>query len=326
MIYNNKKSNENFGLSTKPLITIVGVLGKQGRGAAISLLKSGHFRVRGITRRINAPEALSLVNMGMEIVNLPLNIGYQNEYEQAFRGSYGVFLMTPNLPPPAVFEYELGCQLAQAALKARAQYILFSSLENVAKISGGSLLAPHFTDKAKIESYIRSLPISSAFIMPAFFYTNFLEFYNPAQKNNQLEFPIYLPEDFRAPFVDPLTAIGPAVREIFTHPQQYASQSLPVIGEWLTPIEIVNTFTKVTGQKAVYRSAYSRDQLLECFPEFKDNDGLVQEITDMTQYAVQYGYYRHDRNLQWSMHLNPTPFSWQQFLEVSKWRGQKSKI
>lgn len=324
MIYIDNKGTKNFVQAKKPLITIVGVMGKQGRSAAYSLLKSGQFRVRGITRRMNSPEALILAKMGMEFVNLPLSIGYQNEYEKAFQESFGVFLITPNLPPPADFEYELGRQLAQAALKAGVQYILFSSLENVDKISEGKLLAPHFTDKAKIESYIRLLPISSSFIMPAFFYTNFMEFYTPVRKNNQLEFPIYLPKDFRAPFVDPLTAIGPAVSEIFAHPQHYASKSLPVIGEWLTPTEIVNTFAKVTKQKVVYRSAYTRDQLLECFPEFKDNQGLVEEITDMTQYAVQYGYYSHERDLQWSKHLKPAPLSWQQFLERSNWNGGKT--
>ena len=40
-----------------------------------------------------------------------------------------------------------------------------------------------------------------------------------------LVFPIYLPEDFRAPFVDPLTATGPAVLEIFSNPEHYAGQS-----------------------------------------------------------------------------------------------------
>lgn len=323
---NVKKYSENFDLSTKPLITIVGVMGKQGRSAAYSLLQSGKFRVRGLTRRTNAPEALALAKMGLELVNLPLSLGYQNEYKQAFQGSFGVFLITPNLAPPADFEYALGNQLAKAALEAGVQHIVFSSLENVEKISGGKLLAPHFTDKAKIEAYIRSLPLFSSFIIPAFFYTNFMEFYTPVQKNNQWEFPIYLPADFQAPFVDPLTAIGPAVREIFTHPQQYAGASLPVISEWLSPIELVNTFTKVTGQKAIYRSAYTPDQLIECFPEFKDNEGLVQEISDMTKYVVQYGYYSQDCDLGWSRRINPALIGWQQFLEQTRWYGEKIRF
>lgn len=58
----NLKGRE-FGLPTdKPLITITGVLGKQGRSAAHTLLHSGRYRVRGITRRVDSPEALSLAD------------------------------------------------------------------------------------------------------------------------------------------------------------------------------------------------------------------------------------------------------------------------
>ncbi len=50
----------------------------------------------------------------------------------------------------------------------------------------------------------------------AFFYTNLMEFYTPVVKGDTLVFPVYLPHDIRAPFVDPLTATGPAVfRDLF---------------------------------------------------------------------------------------------------------------
>ena len=48
-----------------------------------------------------------------------------------------------------------------------------------------------------------------------------------ASKGDTLAFPIYLPADFRAPFVDPSTATGPAVLEILTHPERYVGQTLP---------------------------------------------------------------------------------------------------
>jgi hypothetical protein len=59
----------------------------------------------------------------------------------------------------------------------------------------------------------------------AFFYTNLIEFYTPIMKGDTLVFPVYLPEDFRAPFVDPLTATGPAVLEIISNPDLYAGKS-----------------------------------------------------------------------------------------------------
>jgi uncharacterized protein YbjT (DUF2867 family) len=267
----------------KPLITIVGVLGKQGLSAARTLLESGRYRVRGITRRIDSPEAEGLARQGAELISIPLNLGYQKDFVEAFRGSHGVFMMTPSIAPPQTHEMELGMQLADAAVEADVQHIVFSSLENVDQITQGKKIAPHFTDKAKVEAYIRSLPIKSSFIYMAFFYTNLMEFYPPHMDGDTLVFPIYLPKDFRAPFVDPLTATGPAVLEIFSNPEYYAGQSLPVIGDIISPQEMVDTFVRVTGKKAVYSSAFTREQLLHHFPEFSTNDLLVSEIVGMAE-------------------------------------------
>lgn len=308
----------------KPLITIVGVLGKQGRSVAHTLLASGRYRVRGITRRIDSPEALSLAARGMELVSIPLAPGYQKDFENAFRGSDGVFLVTPNIVPPATYEFGLGKELADAAVNAGVQHIIFSSLENVDKISGGNRYAPHFTDKARIEEYIRTLPVASTFIYMAFFYTNLMEFYTPTIKGDSLVFPIYLPKDFRAPFVDPLTATGPAVFEIFSNPGEYAGKSLPVIGDIISPQEMVDTFTRVTGKKAEYTSAYTREELLHHFPEFGANETLVQEISGMVAYAVDYGYFGKDRDLLWSRGIAPDTLNWEQFLRTTAWRGEKS--
>jgi uncharacterized protein YbjT (DUF2867 family) len=309
--------------SGKPLITIVGISGKQGRSAAHTLLQSGLYRVRGITRHLDSPESLILAEQGVELVQLPLDIGYQKNFTKAFRGSYGVFLMTPGIAPPLTHEFELGKQLADAAVEAGVQHLIFSSLENVSGITGGKKFAPHFTDKANIEQYIRSLQVTSSFIQMAFFYTNFIEFYTPVLRGDTLVFPIYLPKDFRAPFVDPLTATGPAVLEIFSDPVRYAGKSLPVIGDIISPGELVDTFVRVTGRKAVYTSAFTKEDFLNHFPAFGANELLVQEILGMAEYAVEYGYFGKDRDLLWSRGINPGTLNWEQFLRTSRWQGQK---
>ncbi|WP_199757171.1 NmrA/HSCARG family protein [Pedobacter sp. KBW06] len=319
----NLKANEAMNQEDKPLITIVGILGKQGSSAARTLIQSGRYRVRGITRRVDSPEALGLARQGVELVSLPLGLGYKKEFVEAFRGSQGVFMMTPGIAPPQTHEMELGKQLADAALEAGVQHIIFSSLENVDKITEGKKFAPHFTDKAMIEAYIRTLPLTSSFIYMAFFYTNFMEFYTPHLEGDTLVFPIYLPKDFSAPFVDPLTATGPAVLEIFSNPGRYAGQSLPVIGDIISAQEIVDTFIRVTGRKARYSSAYTRENMLHHFPEFASNDLLVDEILGMAEYAVEYGYFGKGRDLLWSRERNPDALNWEEFLRSTGWQGEK---
>lgn len=319
----NLKENERITQDDKPLITIIGVLGKQGLSVARTLLESGRYRVRGITRRINSPEAINLAEQGLELVDLPLDLGYKEDFVKAFQGSEGVFMMTPNIAPPATHEMELGKQLADAVVEAEVRHIVFSSLENVDKITGGKKFAPHFTDKAKVEEYIRTLPITSSFIYMSFFYTNLLEFYPPVMKGDTLVFPIYLPKDFRAPFVDPLTATGPAVLEVFSNPTMYAGKSLPVIGDIISPQEMVDTFIEVTGKKAVYSSAFSQEELTNHFPEIGSNETLMREILGMAEYAVEYGYFSKGRDLNWSRQTNPNTLTWEQFLRTTGWKGEK---
>jgi hypothetical protein len=230
--------------------------------------------------------------------------------------------MTPPIAPPAAHETELGIQQADAAVEAGVQDIIFSGLENVDKITGGKKFAPHFTGKARIEEYIRTLPVASSFIYLAYFYTNLLEYYRPRMDGDTLVFPIYLPKDFRAPYVDPLTATGPAVLEIFDNWDKYAGQSLPVIGDIISPNEMVETFTRVTGKKAAYSSAFTREEMLHHFPEFAANEGFVREALGMVEYTVEYGYYRNDRDLLWSRRVNPGSVTWEQFLRTAGWQGK----
>jgi uncharacterized protein YbjT (DUF2867 family) len=307
---------------SKPLITVVGSLSKQGRSVTRTLLQSGRYRVRALTRRTDPPEAQALAKLGAELLAVPLELGQTKELVEAFRGSQGAFLMTPPIMPPATHETQLGKQLADAAVEAGVEHLIFSGLENVEKITEGKKWAPHFTDKARVEEYVRTLSVTSSFIYLAFFYTNLVEYYRPRMEGDTLVFPIYLPKDFRAPFVDPLTATGPAVLEIFDHRDKYAGQSLPVVGDIISPDEMVETFKRVTGKKAAYSSAFTREEMLRHFPEFAGNEGFVRESLGMIEYAVEYGYYRKDRDLLWSRRVNPQSASWEQFLRSTGWQGQ----
>ncbi len=261
----------------KPLIAVVGATSKQGRSVASTLLKSNQYRVRALTRNRDSAEARSLAELGAEVVIAPLGLGHQKELVAAFQGADGAYLMTPQLTPEENAELALGKQLADAAVEAGVGHIVFSTLENVDKITNATKFVPHFTDKALVADYIRSLPVAHSFVSLAFFYTNLLEYYVPQMENGVLLMPIYLPEDFRAPFVDPVTATGPAVLSIFSQPETFKGKTLPIVGDIISPREMVETFQRVTGIKTEYRSGFKREELLRYFPAFGANDLLVQE-------------------------------------------------
>lgn len=308
--------------TSKPLIVVAGATSKQGRSVATSLLKSGRFGVRALTRDAHSAQARSLAGMGAEIAEVPLALGHQRELVDAFGSAKGAFLMTPPIAPPSTDEFPLGCQLADAAVEAGVGHVVFSALENVDERSSGTKYAPHFTDKALIAEHIRTLPIAHTFIMLSFFYTNALEYYTPRIDGDTVLMPFYLPEDFRAPFVDPLTATGPTVLEVFANPDTYLGACLPVVGDVISPAEMIEAFSRVTGLKAEYRSAYSREGLLTYFPALGENPLAVDEILGMAEYAVDFGYFRDDRDTTWSRRIDPAMLNWEQFLSKTGWHGE----
>lgn len=308
--------------SEKPLIAVAGATSKQGRSVAHALLQSGRYRVRALTRRIDSAEATALAERGAELALAPLELGRTKEFSGAFQGAEGAFLLTPVVIPPDSVEFQIGKELADAAVAGGVRRIVFSSLENVDKITGGAKFAPHFTDKARLEDYIRTLPVTSAFVMLAYFYTNFVEYYPPHQDGDTVVFPMYLPEDYRAPFVDPLTAAGPAVLELFDNLDRYAGHSLPVIGDMITPGEMVATFSRVTGKKARYVSAFKKEEFLHYYPHFAGLGQFAEESEGMVQFTVEYGFFRPDRDVLWSRRINPNSDTWEQFLRRTGWQGQ----
>jgi uncharacterized protein YbjT (DUF2867 family) len=305
----------------RPLIVVTGSTSKQGRSVVMSLLDSGRFRVRALTRDADSAQARQLAARGAEVVTAALAPRSQGEFENAFRFAQGAFLMTPPVAPPSDEEFTLGCQLADAAVAAGVEHLVFSSLEDVHERSRGTKYAPHFTDKARVADHIRTLPVAHTFVMLSFFFTNALEYYPPHTEGDTTVMPFYLPEDFRAPFVDPPTATGPAVLEVLSNPDAYLGASLPIVGEFITPAEMVETFSRATGMHAEYRSAYSREGLLNYFPELGENPLLVDEVLGMAEYAVQFGYFAPERDVQWSRRINPDTVTWEQFLRATSWRG-----
>ena len=78
--------------------------------------------------------------------------------------SSGVFLMTPQLNSQDDAEFALGKQLVDAAVEAGAGHIVFSTLENVEKVSSGKKHVPHFTNKALVADYMSGEdPVTGSF-------------------------------------------------------------------------------------------------------------------------------------------------------------------
>jgi hypothetical protein len=112
----------------------------------------------------------------------------------------------------------------------------------------------------------------------ALLYTNLLQYYTLRMDGDTLIFPSIFRSIFCAPFVEPLTAAEPAVLEILDNPSNHAGQTSPVVGDIISPAEMIETFIRLTGQKAAYASAYKPEDWVGHLPDFASNPELVREI------------------------------------------------
>jgi uncharacterized protein YbjT (DUF2867 family) len=95
-----------------------------------------------------------------------------------------------------------GKNVADVAKEAGVQHLIFSSLLNVTKTSGGRLTdVPHFDSKADVEQYIRDIGVPATFYLPGYFMTN-LEMMLQAGEDGTLTWALPIGKDAKFPMID----------------------------------------------------------------------------------------------------------------------------
>jgi hypothetical protein len=136
-----QQGNEQKGMdmlsNNKKLIAVIGATGQQGGGVVRALQASGEFKVRALTRNPDKDRQLA-----DEVVKADLD--HQETLEAAFKGAYGVFLVT-NFREKGTDELKQATAAVRAAKDAGVKHFVWSTLPNVEAISGGKFDVPHFT-------------------------------------------------------------------------------------------------------------------------------------------------------------------------------------
>jgi len=257
-----------------PLIAVVGATGAQGGSVARFLKKSGKFRVRGLTRNPNAEPAQKLTAEGIEVVAADLSS--KESVANAFNGCYGVFAVTNFWESMSLAEEEKqGHNIADAAKQAGVKHIVFSSLEDCEKESGGKYKVDHFDGKAHIADYMKSIGLPLTEVRLAFYMENFQTSMHPKDENGTWVF--NLPMGNKPMALVSVEDTGGIVLYIFEHPGESIGKGYGVAGDALTGDEMAKHFTEVTGKPASYRAVP-----VEAFKSF-GFPGAV-ELGNMFQY------------------------------------------
>lgn len=274
-------------MGEQQVLGVIGATGKQGGSVVNFVLNdselSKKFKIRGFSRDPKGPAARSLADRGVEIVK-----GDVEEPDILQKGLDGVdvlFAMT-TMAVAARTEFDVGKDVADAALEAGVKYIIFSTLPHASKISGGEYSVPHFDNKAKTEEYIRSLPIKSSFFCPGVFMQNFLTMISPQpQSDGTYVLETTMKPRTEIPLIDIVKDAGNYVGAILANPDQFSGEVVFGAAEYISMEEIVEQMSQVTRKTIKYRPA---DPLsyLNFLPDDTRNDLLA-----MFAYYDDFGFY-----------------------------------
>jgi uncharacterized protein YbjT (DUF2867 family) len=276
---------------SRRLVTVFGAAGKQGGSVVDALIPAG-YDVRAVTRKPDGDAAKSLRSRGVQVVQGDIAEDSVEYLAKIMKGSYGAYLMTDFWDASSMMkEVDHGHKLADAAKRAGVKHVFWSTLPNVEKIAKGKYDVPHFTHKAKVEEYIRSLQEQSpkafkftTFIAPSFYYQNFKDFFLPKKEGDTWVFT--LPETKKLTGFD-VRQTGPAVVTALNDPEEWNGRRIDYYGEHASPQTYIDTFSKVTGLKVRLNSMPREEFAKLGFPTAKELAHMFGWFDEFTCYGPE---------------------------------------
>ena len=238
----------------KPIFTIVGATGMQGKSVLAEAHKTGKYHIRAITRnpKSEAAQKLQADYPGIEIV--AANNNDAKSLVAAFQGAEYAFLFTNFMEDEAHMDpdtdYKQGKNLADAAKKAGVKFVLWSSLHNVEEISKGTIDVPNFTGKNKVEGYMKSIGLEFAALYCGWFANNWdrMGMAPTREKDGSLTLPLPLRADVGIPVIDTEADYGKFAVRVLENPKEYAGKHILVAAEYQTLPQFAADYTRISGE------------------------------------------------------------------------------
>ncbi|KAK4243586.1 hypothetical protein C7999DRAFT_44643 [Corynascus novoguineensis] len=261
------------------LLAIVGATGKQGGSVA-------HFVLSD--RDATKPAAEALRARGAEVVTADLD--NPESLKAALTGASFVFVATETVYDEKVKERELrqSKDVADAAVTAGVQYLIYSTEVHCEILSGGKYPVAAYDSKAEVEAYMRTLPIRSAFYAPATFMQNLATSMVPRPDPDRpgvYTIDNIFPGDCLYPWIDVIADAGKFVGAILADPDRFQGKMLWAGSELATMDEVAARISKGTGKTVEYVVVPEDTFCAHLPPAAQD------QIANMFRFCSEYGYY-----------------------------------
>ncbi|XP_053421834.1 nmrA-like family domain-containing protein 1 isoform X1 [Nycticebus coucang] len=293
-------------MANKKVIAVFGSTGAQGGSVARAILESKNFAVRALTRDVTGPNALTLRDLGAEVVKGDLND--ETSVEAALKGAYGAFVVT-NFWDHFSKEKEVcqGKMVAQVAKRLGLKHVVFSGLENVRRLSGGKLQVPHFDGKGEVEEYFWSIGVPMTSVRMAAYFENFLTAWKPVKAPDGDYYTLALPMGDVPMDGISVADVGAVVLSIFNSPEEFIGKAVGLSAEALTVQQYADILSKSLGKDI-------RDAKIT--PEAYKKLGFpaAEEIANMCLFYQM----KPDRDVKLTHRLNPKVKSFSQFISEHK--------
>ncbi|KAF2194410.1 NAD(P)-binding protein [Zopfia rhizophila CBS 207.26] len=303
------------------LLTVFGATGNQGGSVIRAVLAdptlSKEFKIRGITRDASKPAAHALAGRGVEVK--AADMSSKTSLAEAIKGSHTIFLVTtPDfMSGQASQELTHGKNVADVAQEAEVQHVIFSSLLHVTEATNGRLKhVLHFDMKADVERYIRSKGLSSTFILPGYFMSNFTAL-QMLKKGEDGVYTLVYPVGDKAefPLIDTESDIGKYVVAAIRSRTKVLGKQILAAADYYTPTRIISEFEEVTGKKGRFVSVDAKTYK-SFLPE-----PMAEEMLENHLFIKNPGYFvgkslKESLDLLTEAGLKPT--TWKDFLEKNK--------
>jgi uncharacterized protein YbjT (DUF2867 family) len=287
----------------KKIIAVAGATGHQGGGLAHAILndRNSAFTVRALTRDPNSDKARALRELGAEVVQADLQD--KASVRRAFEGAYGAYCVTffwAHMSPER--EFGEAQNLASAVAHARLQHVIWSTLEDTREsipleddrmpTLSGTYKVPHFDVKGEADALFRHSGVPTTYLLPSFYWENFLNPGSGPQPDAQGNLTLSLPMADRKLAGIAAEDIGKCAYGMFKRGTELAGKRIGLAGEHLTGQEMAERFSKALGRPVrynaipfdVFRSfgfpaAAELGNMFQFYAEFEDEVAKTRDIT-----------------------------------------------
>ncbi|KAL7751491.1 hypothetical protein RI367_002952 [Sorochytrium milnesiophthora] len=265
----------------KKIVAVLGATGMQGGSVVRALLKD------------HSEKWSALAKQGVQVVACDMND--TASLQHAFAGAYALFANTNfwemdllQSKGPA-FEIEQGKNIEVAAKAAGIQHLIWSTLDNVTKLTNGKYKnVYHFTNKAVIEESLLASGLPVSVYVPGLYMSNYFKI--PANRpvkvddtHYKLEAPIRA--DRALPMVDIEHDTGLFVADMLERRDELLGKRVYGYSSYMTHNEIMGQLGEFTGKAIEYKYTPVPAAALDSMSP------MQREMVEMMLYFEEHGYY-----------------------------------